>query len=76
MPIYEYKCEGCGKEYEQMRRMADADNSLECPDCRSSSVTRQLSSFAAHSGSSSKAVQPGNCGMGACGGGQCAFNNN
>ena len=25
MPIYEYKCESCGSNYEQMRRMAEAD---------------------------------------------------
>ncbi len=76
MPIYEYKCDGCGKAYEQIRRMRDADNDLECPDCQSSSVKRQLSSFATHSGGASQSAPAGNCGMGACGGGGCAFNNN
>jgi putative FmdB family regulatory protein len=78
MPIYEYKCEGCGKHYEQIRRMTEADSNLECPDCRSSSVKRQLSSFAAHSGGGPQPGAPtgGGCGMGACGSGRCAFGNN
>jgi putative FmdB family regulatory protein len=75
MPIYEYKCEACGKHYEQLRRMSDADSSLECPECHSAKVNRQLSSFAAATRSSSPAPA-GGCGMGACGGGQCAFGNN
>jgi putative FmdB family regulatory protein len=76
MPIYEYKCDSCGKGYEQIRRMSDADNNLECPDCRSTSVKRQLSSFATHSGAASQSIPAGNCGMGACAGGRCAFNDN
>lgn len=75
MPIYEYKCDACGKSHEQIRRMTDADNNVECPECRSSSVTRQLSSFATHSAASQSAAAP-TCGMGACGGGRCAFNDN
>jgi putative FmdB family regulatory protein len=76
MPIYEYKCESCGKHYEQLRRMTDADTSLECPECRSSSVKRQLSSFAAISSSPSQAAPAGGCGLPACAGGTCAFGNN
>jgi putative FmdB family regulatory protein len=78
MPIYEYSCESCGKHYEQLRRMSEADSGLECPECRSESVKRELSSFAAHSGGSARSAMPagGGCGMGACGGGQCAFGNN
>lgn len=78
MPIYEYKCESCGGGYEQMRRMADADTNLECPTCKSQEVNRRLSSFATTSGSPDRAAMRGggNCGMGACAGGQCAFGNN
>jgi putative FmdB family regulatory protein len=76
MPIYEYKCNSCGKHYEQLRRMSDADSSLECPGCHSAKVSRQLSSFATSTGHSSSPAPAGGCGMGACGGGQCAFGNN
>ena len=37
MPIYEYKCESCGGNYEQIRRMADADTGL---DARPASLIR------------------------------------
>jgi putative FmdB family regulatory protein len=76
MPIYEYKCESCGSNYEQMRRMAEADTDLECPACKSHEVNRGLSSFATTSGASDRAPAGGGCGMGACGSGGCAFGNN
>ena len=47
MPMYEYRCQDCGKLYEQLRRMSDADRDLECPHCASAKVERQLSCFAA-----------------------------
>jgi putative FmdB family regulatory protein len=47
MPIYEYRCAACGKSFEQLRRMRDADLDLECPECRSRKVERQFSTFAA-----------------------------
>lgn len=78
MPIYEYKCEACGGDYEQMRRMADADVGLECPACKSGEVNRRLSSFATTSGSADRAPMGGGggCGMGACGTGGCGFGKN
>jgi len=47
MPMYEYRCQKCGKQYEMLRRMQDADCELECPDCRSHHVERLVSTFAA-----------------------------
>ncbi len=47
MPMYEYRCRECGKRYEMLRRMSDADRDLKCPDCQSEHVERQLSTFAA-----------------------------
>lgn len=46
MPMYEYRCQDCGKMFEQLRRMQDADRDLNCPECGSRQVERQLSSFA------------------------------
>ena len=46
MPLYEYKCRTCGKSFELLRRMQDADGELKCPDCQSAEVERQLSTFA------------------------------
>jgi putative FmdB family regulatory protein len=47
MPMYEYGCRKCGKSFEMLRRMQDADRDLECPECRSEEVERLLSTFAA-----------------------------
>ena len=47
MPLYEYQCRICGKAFEMLRRMKDADTLLECPNCHSHKVERQYSTFAA-----------------------------
>jgi len=44
--MYEYRCNTCGKRFEMLRRMHDADRDLNCPDCQSDEVERQFSSFA------------------------------
>jgi putative FmdB family regulatory protein len=46
MPLYEYRCAECGENFEQLRRMRDADNGVVCPRCQSEDVERLLSSFA------------------------------
>ncbi|MFB3917636.1 MAG: zinc ribbon domain-containing protein [Terriglobales bacterium] len=46
MPLYEYQCRNCGKRFEMLRRMQDADRDLRCPHCRSDKVEQVLSSFA------------------------------
>jgi putative FmdB family regulatory protein len=46
MPMYEYRCNGCGRTFEQLRRMSEADRAGECPECRSEEVVRILSTFA------------------------------
>jgi putative FmdB family regulatory protein len=45
MPLYEYRCQKCGKSFEKLRRMQDADSETECPECQSSDVERLLSAF-------------------------------
>jgi putative FmdB family regulatory protein len=47
MPVYEYRCEKCGKRFELLRRMQDADRDVVCPECRSEEVERLISSFSA-----------------------------
>jgi putative FmdB family regulatory protein len=46
MPLYEYRCEKCGKTFEKFRRMSEADQKTECPFCSSQDAERQLSTFA------------------------------
>ncbi len=47
MPIYEYRCRDCGKSFEMIRSLKDADKDLKCPGCHSCTVERLLSSFSA-----------------------------
>jgi putative FmdB family regulatory protein len=34
MPIYEFKCEKCGEEFETMSKVSDRDSSPECKKCK------------------------------------------
>ena len=40
MPIFEYKCKGCGHEFEALVRKSDVP---ECPSCQSTDLDRLLS---------------------------------
>lgn len=33
MPIYEYWCEPCGREFERMRPMSESSSPAACPKC-------------------------------------------
>jgi putative FmdB family regulatory protein len=47
MPIYEYRCLGCGREFSRLiLSSADAD-SLECPKCKGKRLERLMSRFRA-----------------------------
>ncbi|HZQ09894.1 MAG TPA: zinc ribbon domain-containing protein [Anaerolineae bacterium] len=71
MPLYEYHCESCEREFELRRPIKDADAATRCPECESEDVTRKLSLFIAFTKSDSGAQSLG--GAGSCGcGGACA----
>jgi putative FmdB family regulatory protein len=42
MPIYEYKCDKCGNEFEQMRSFSDASAAI-CPACGGPDTHRLVS---------------------------------
>jgi len=73
MPIYEYACNGCGKEFETLVR--ESSPAPECPDCHSTALHKKLSVFAALKSSPSVSQDmPAACqacghpdGPGACG---------
>ena len=50
MPLYEYKCTGCGHQFELL--IFKASQPVACPSCASESVERLLSMFAVSSESS------------------------
>jgi putative FmdB family regulatory protein len=49
MPIFEYRCNKCGKEFEELVSSADSD--AECPECCSPDVEKLISGFSSLGGS-------------------------
>ena len=69
MPIYEYTCGDCGRDFEALVRGAEQP---ECPRCGKSNLLKRLSVPAAHVAGSADAHCPVKdaCGMSnRCGGG-------
>ncbi|MCX7141865.1 MAG: zinc ribbon domain-containing protein [Proteobacteria bacterium] len=74
MPIYEYECSSCGKEFELLVRNSSA--APECPACSGTDLRKKMSAPAAISGAASaQADIPASCqGCGHAGGpGACGF---
>jgi putative FmdB family regulatory protein len=46
MPIYEYRCQECGKKFEKLRRFSQSDDDILCPECGAEEIERILSAFA------------------------------
>ncbi|NUL82104.1 MAG: zinc ribbon domain-containing protein [Armatimonadetes bacterium] len=45
MPIYEYRCGGCGRRFARLVGVLAADDPEECPSCGSADVKRLISRF-------------------------------
>lgn len=46
MPIYEYTCENCRRDFEELVRMSTPDEDVACPRCGEHHAKRRLSTFA------------------------------
>lgn len=46
MPLYEYRCEACGRRLEVLQRVGAGAEGLACPDCGATRLAREHSSFA------------------------------
>ena len=67
MPIYEFRCLGCGHVFEFLKLKKEAEE-MKCPKCNSEEVERVLSVVSVSkllSGKASSTVK-------SCGGGTCA----
>lgn len=65
MPIYEYKCETCGKIFEKFQKINERQDSIKCPVCGSNETKRILScfSYTGDYGSSSSCGSGGSTGF-------------
>ena len=59
MPIYEFKCNKCEKNFEQLIFFSDEEEKLTCPLCGQIDVSRLMSSFSSGSSSSGKNLSSG-----------------
>ncbi|MFN3406762.1 MAG: FmdB family zinc ribbon protein [Caldimicrobium sp.] len=64
MPIYEFKCENCGKLFEALCFTKEDEEMVKCPYCGSSKVKKEYSTFSTSWGRSF------GLGGGSCGGGR------
>jgi putative FmdB family regulatory protein len=48
MPIYEYRCNNCRKEFSQLFLNPKETDNARCRYCNSKNITRLLSSFSVH----------------------------
>ena len=72
MPIFEYKCEKCGKSFEKL--VPNASAKVRCDKCGSGDVKKQLSRFSASvpvSGGCPSASECPSAGGGCPHGGHC-----
>ena len=70
IPIYEFSCEACGHEFEQL--VFRSGENAPCPECDSSDVRRMMSAFAIKSGSKFVAASGASCGSCTPGPGGCS----
>lgn len=78
MPIYEYKCEKCGKEFEEL--VFGSDEEVECTACGSTKTSRLMSCCRHKSGGGGGGLDMagpapssgGGSGCSGCSGGDCS----
>jgi len=52
MPIYEYRCPKCGRDFEKLVRMDTEPKDVECPHCNHKGADKKLSLFGTKGGDS------------------------
>jgi putative FmdB family regulatory protein len=50
MPIFEYRCQECGTEFDELESVENRDAPHECPKCGSEKSERLMSLFSTGSG--------------------------
>jgi len=56
MPIYEYRCQQCGKQFEEFVRSMAKLGKVVCPQCGGTQTERSLSVFSTSGASSSRST--------------------
>ena len=70
MPLFEYRCQDCGTQFEKI--VLRASDSVECTSCRGPNLEKLLSVFAVKGGTKGGlSAETGPCGCGAPRRGMC-----
>ena len=73
MPLYEFVCDKCEKDFELLVRSVKWEGQAACPHCGSKKLQKKLSVFASSVADTGKSAPPAACGMKRGGhGGGCA----
>jgi len=69
MPIYEYQCNNCQHEFEEILMGSSKEEDIRCPKCSSEDVKKKTSGFSAGTGKATKPASampqmPHSCGGG------------
>lgn len=64
MPLFEYHCNNCEEEFEQIVRFSEADLIPICPFCGDKDTRKKISAPASFGSSSSGSTTSSSCGSG------------
>ena len=53
MPLYQYECESCQRQFDDIRKYDQRDLPAECPECGESSGKRVLGGYSVSAGGTS-----------------------
>ena len=68
MPIYEFSCDSCGKDFEEL--VLSRSEQVRCPHCDGTELTQAMSTFSFASGGSYSSSQGSGCS--GCSKGSCS----
>lgn len=78
MPVYDYRCDDCGKTYDVYHKVREVAEDVLCPSCGSKNHKKLMSVTQMSMGSDSgSGCSDGSCGPytgGGCAGGMCGLN--
>ena len=67
MPVFEYKCNDCGRKFDVLHKSSTNLEEVVCPDCQSKNNQKLLSTFSASVNSGSNYSTNSSCSDGSCG---------
>jgi putative FmdB family regulatory protein len=68
MPIYEYHCNHCGRDFDKFVRFSEQSTAQDCPHCGQSDTRKKLSVFSASGWDAHVSTNPSGSTGGNCGG--------